>query len=145
MINRYSRGASLALAQRPGSRPEEAGKAIQSSWKSRPNAQFRPHTWPQPSSVGVRDMRCLICGVAFGEWLAEAPCWPSVQARRDPYVWSGATASTNFPRHEQWVRNFTSRLVSNDYEFANDFGERWVRVRHPNRCSRGYRSIRDRW
>ena len=55
--------------------PPDAGRTV-SGRKRRlgHHRQLQPHLWPQLSCVSPQEMRCLICGAAFWERRAEAPC-----------------------------------------------------------------------
>jgi hypothetical protein len=70
-VNPRSDPAALIAGQ-----PQATFKITKTAKPGTRRAQPLPHLWPQPSTVSVKHMRCLNCGVAFWERRAERSCEP---------------------------------------------------------------------
>jgi len=75
-VNQYAKDDPSNLAEHIADKLEAGYQIVKSEWPEKQGPQFRPHLWPQPSSVSDRHMRCLNCGAAFWERRAEGPCQP---------------------------------------------------------------------
>jgi hypothetical protein len=153
----------LIKADQRGARPERAEidqlKAASHetgnpAGKSRLQAHLRPHLWPLPFSVLAREMRCLICGAPFDGRRAEGPCrrdqQDDAEANSVPAVLDFNPAY--FRRRAKRLRALSQAtlrrrlrktfldLTADDVEVAAELDQRWIRVRHPNRHYRAYKS-----